>query len=141
MSEPPTHDAIVAQLRSMLALGSTPEQVTDWLKEQGISRAPSRKALERRARTELVAAACSCGDWEHARSVQRLNDLYARALHIQDYKVCLSIEKELRAARAAHADACIASDTETNVSDEQSGESASELPDNVAVMWPGARRG
>lgn len=135
MSNQETFDAIVAQLRSMLAMNTTTQQAQRWMAEHhaGVP-LKQRRALEKQARAEMLDAAGDGADWATACSVQRLADLYARALHIQDYKVCLAVEKELRAVRGELAAQRAAGNTTA-----AEGEDAA--PDNVATMWPGVARG
>lgn len=101
MSRSLSHEATVAQAKTLLSLGSTSDQLVEWAATQfPPDEVPDMAAIEAEARERMVDAAGEHVSWSSACRLQRLTDLYARTMHTQDYKACLAIEKELNVAKA-----------------------------------------
>lgn len=91
-----THDDITTHIRSLIALGQSDAQIREQIKaEHPALHASTRAALVRRAHAELDAEQSTPLATSITHSIQRLQDLYRRSLHIQDYKACASIERQL----------------------------------------------
>lgn len=88
-----TRAEIVRYSTEKTTWGVSPRQIDDYIAQ---------------ATVQLGEASKTTRSVELGKALSRLNDLYAKSLRIQDYKACLSMQKEISTLLALHAPAAVA---------------------------------